>query len=458
MIRHSIFTKIFLWFWAALILVSGSVIFITLLSGSQPLGQRWLAHSLDFYASTAVDLYTHGGKPALDRYLDDIHNSVGITATLLDPSERDLSGRGVPPEARRVFDAARVAGQSRFYTRLRWTGASLVATPQGYYYFVAEVRPVRGTFAEPGFRAALLKFITAMLAAGLLSFLLARHFAKPIRTLQSAANRLADGDLTVRTTPYLPNRQDELSELAHDFDRMAARVQSLIKGRQELLGDISHELRSPLTRMNVSLELVRRGDPSALARMQGEIERLEALIAQILTLTRLDLREEQQLNQQVDLRELLESVAKDARFEGGPQKKDVVIAASSPVAVTGDPALLRSCLDNVLRNAIRHTPENSFVEATLRTMPNGGGRPSAQVVIRDYGPGVPAEALERIFEPFFRVSDARDRSTGGSGLGLSIAQRVAALHDGSIKAENVPGGGLAVTLIFPVVPSYPAAN
>jgi two-component system sensor histidine kinase CpxA len=452
-IRSSIFAKIFLWFWAALILVAGSVIMITVLSGSQPLGQRWLARSLDLYGATAVDLYIHGGQPALEKYLDSIERSVGIHATLLDPSENDILGRGIPPDARRAYDAARVAGKSRFYTRLHWTGASLISTPSGYYYFVAEVHPVRGLFAEPSFRAAVLKLVAAIVAAGFLSFWLARHFAKPIRALQSAANQLAEGDLSVRAGPSLANRQDELSDLAQDFDRMAARIQSLVRTQQEMLGDISHELRSPLTRMNVALELARRGDTSGLIRAQAEIEKLESLIAQILTLTRIDLRKGQKLDQPIELRLLLESIVQDANFEGAAQQKTVAISAVAGCHVLGDAGLLRSCIENVIRNAIRYTPENSTVAVGLQTVGNGADI-SAQVCVRDHGPGVPVESLPKIFEPFFRVSESRDRDSGGSGLGLAIAQRVATLHGGSIQVQNA-SSGLLVTITLPATKTPP---
>jgi len=447
-IRRSIFAKIFFWFWAALILVAGSVIFITVLSGSQPLGQRWLSHSLDLYGATAVDLYTHGGKPALEKYLDSIDRSAGIRATLLDPSENDLLGRGIPPNARRVYDAARVAGKSRFHARLHWTGASVVSAPEGYYYFVAEVRPVPGLAAEPSVRAALLKLAVAILTAGFLSLLLARHFAKPIRTLQTAANRLADGDLSVRAAPSLPNRQDELSDLAQDFDRMAARIQSLIHTRQELLGDISHELRSPLTRMNVALELVRRGNNSGLPRMQEEIEKLEALISQILILTRIDLCKKQKVDQTIELLPLIQSIVQDANFEGAPQGKNVVISRAVGCSVIGDAALLRSCIENVVRNAVRYAPAQTSIETRLQLVPDGR-QSSAKISVRDHGLGVPEESIAKMCEPFFRVSESRDRDSGGSGLGLAIAQRVATLHGGAIRVENAAGGGLEATITLP---------
>jgi len=448
-IRHSIFAKIFLWFWIALILVSASVVFVTLLTGAQPLAQRWLAGSLDLYATSAVDFYEQGGKSRLQDYLDQMERTAGVHATLIDPQGHDILGRGIPQGAERVYQRARASGESRFFTRLIWTGAAIAHTPQGDFYLVARVFPLRGAFPRPSFRAAFLKFLAAIIAAGLLSLLLARHFANPIRTLQSAAGRIAAGDFSARTQPFLPRREDEIGELSQDFDRMAARIESLLHKQHELLGEISHELRSPLTRMNVSLELARRGETDSLERMRSELDRLELLIAQILTLTRLDGQDERKPLAVVNLTELLESVVEDANFEGKSEDKSVCIIAAAQCSVSGDPSLLRSCLENVVRNAIRYTPRGTQVETKLGVSANGSGH-VAEIVIRDQGPGVPQESLLRLFEPFYRVSEARERGTGGSGLGLSIAQRAAQFHGGTIQAHNLAPHGLEVKITLPV--------
>jgi two-component system, OmpR family, sensor histidine kinase CpxA len=463
---RSIYAKIFWWFWAAILLVGCSVGVITFLSGSQGFGQRWLAQSLDLYAASAVDFYSHGGKPALRKYLDDIQQSTGINSTLIDPYGNNILSRPIPPAAANVYARARVAGQSRFHTRLVWTGASIVPTEQGNYFLVAQVSPTGRLFDQASPSAALLKLTAAMLAAGLLCLLLARHIANPIRTLQQAAGRIADGDLSVRATPLIPPRNDELADLAHDFDRMAERIQSLLAKQHELLGDISHELRSPLTRMSVSLELARRGDAASLSRMQVEIEKLDALIGQILMLTRLQVQQSQSLTDTVNLRALLESVAADAAYEGQQENKSVSLDAPGDVWIAGNPALLRSAIENVVRNAIRYSPANGRVEIHLALQQNGAARSpgssaiakrsfantshaTAQLLIQDSGEGVPPEALGKLFEPFYRVSDARDRSTGGSGLGLAIAQKVVEYHRGSISASNRAGGGLQVKMLLP---------
>lgn len=447
MIR-SIYTKIFLWFWLAMTMVTAAVVLITVASGSQPLGRRWLSHSLDLYARSAVDFYTHGGKPALQRYLDDIQSSSGVEATLIAPDGEDILGRGIPRGARRVYERARNSGSSRFLVRWIWTGASVVPTESGTYYLVARVYPVAGMFPEPSFGAGLLKVLIAVFSAGILSWLLARHFAGPIRGLQSAAGRIADGDLSVRAVPLLPRRNDEIAELARDFDRMADRVQGLLQKQQELLADISHELRSPLTRMSVSLELARRGETDALERMQTEIDTLDTLIGQILTLTRLQGQQSRKLETPANLKKILEGVVQDAQFEGKAAEKTVSLDAPDECRLHGDPALLRSAFENVVRNAVRYTRPGSRVDVSLRMRSTGTGR-QATILVEDSGDGVPATALPRLFEPFYRISESRERATGGTGLGLSIAQKVVQLHGGSISARNREAGGLAVEIILP---------
>ena len=449
---RTIYAKIFLWFWLTIAAVTVSLMLITVIGGVQPLGRRWLTTSLDMYGRSAVDFYQQGGTSALRQYIDDIDRS-GLKAALIDPQGNDILGRGLPPLTARVLAEARRTGESRLHTRLIWAGASVVHTPQGDFIFVVRMFPLRGFWTPEGISVALLRWGIALLSAGLLCWLIARHITAPVRTLQVAARRIADGDLSVRATPGIPPRNDELADLAHDFDRMADRMQSLMHKQQELLGDISHELRSPMARMAVSLELARRGDREALERMQTDLDRLDALIEQVLTLTRLQLQEGRNLNSTVNLRTIVESVVADCDFEGKATAKSVVLTHADACWVKGDAALLRSCVENVVRNAVRYTAPDTSVDVSLR---NTGGAPSeALLSIQDRGPGVPPEALPKLFEAFYRVSPSRERESGGTGLGLSIAQKVASLHQGRISARNREQGGLVVEIRLPA--TVPAA-
>jgi len=445
---RGIFSKIFLWFWFAMAALGVAMVAFTVVTGYQPIGRRWMSHTLDLYAHSAVDFYTHGGVPLLNQYLDDIQQASGIRAALVDPHGNEVSGRGVPEGTLGLVERARVSRESQIQTSLLWTGALVVPSKDGNYVFVAQVFALRGLTRQPDLGLLLLRAAVALLLAGALCFLLARHFADPIRRLQTAAGRMAKGDLSVRTSPEFRDRNDELAELARDFDRMADHVESLLRRQKDLLGDISHELRSPLTRLSVSLELARRGDTEALDRMSRDIEVLGKLVGEILTLTRLDARADPGSHAPVSLRPMLEGIAEDARLEGSREDKSVRLEQQEECWIKGDPNLLRSCFENVVRNALRYTRSGSGV--VIHVAVEDGNPSKAEISILDSGPGVPPEVLHRLFEPFFRVSEARDRETGGSGLGLAISQKVVKSYGGSIGARNRRGGGLEVTIVMPV--------
>jgi two-component system sensor histidine kinase CpxA len=251
----------------------------------------------------------------------------------------------------------------------------------------------------------------------------------------------------------LGKRFDETAELGRDFDRMAARIEALLTTQRRLLRDISHELRSPLARLNVALGLARpKAGPEAspaLDRIDREAQRLNDLIGQLLTLAALEGGGEMGKPTRVDLRELVCEVVGDADFEALSFNRSVRLEEEEPLTVTGSAPLLRSAVENVVRNAIRFTAEGTSVEVrlSLREAPHGA---VARIAVRDHGPGVPEEALTSLFEPFYRVAEARDRQSGGAGIGLAITQRAVTLHNGTVRAANVPGGGLEVVLELPL--------
>jgi two-component system sensor histidine kinase CpxA len=457
MIR-GIYAKVFLWFLLATGVTSAAVFLITVVTHVQSLGPSWMIGVLDQYARSAVKIYEHDGKERLAEYLQEIEDASFLQSTLLDPEGHDIVGRGVPPGAEQVLAKARATGQTEFHIGLLWTGASVDDRPSGKYILVAKVLVPYGFVLGGALETTVLQWLLPALVGAMLCLLLARHIASPIRTLQSVAGKIADGDLTVRASPVIGSRKDELADLARDFDRMADRIQALLHKQLELLGDISHELRSPLTRLNVSLELVRRGQRDAVERMQADLHRLDTLIGQILTLTRLQTRAHGKTDSKtqtpVNLRLILESVAEDARFEVEKDGKSVVISRADDCWLQGDPALVRSCIENVVRNAVHYTKPQTEVALSLEVV--GNGSDSARILVADYGDGVPQEALGRIFEPFYRVTEASEHQSGGTGLGLSIAQRIAMVHGGSIRARNRVGGGLEMEICLPVVSKPPA--
>ena len=254
--------------------------------------------------------------------------------------------------------------------------------------------------------------------------------------------RFGQGDLSARTGS---KRGDELGKLARSFDRMAERTQVLLTAERRLLQDVSHELRSPLARLNVAAALTESDAdrPAALEQIRKECERLNALIGELLQLTRAEGEAGNLQKVSVDLYSLLAEVADDCAIEAQARDCKVDLRAPSGIAVLGDPELLRRAVENLVRNAIRYAAEGTSVEVVLDRRDE-----TAVVSVRDHGPGVPAEDLDRIFDPFYRVNGDRDRSSGGVGLGLSIARRAVELHQGDLRARN-SSPGLTVEMQLP---------
>ena len=339
-----------------------------------------------------------------------------------------------------------------------------MTTPGSAYHVV--IGPVRdsprlfGELELPGVPLALL--LIALTVSAAVCLFLARYLAAPVDRLRLATRQLANGDLNVRVLPALKGRQDDLGLLAADLDTMAERLRQLLEGKQQLLRDVSHELRSPLARLQLALSLARRdehGGERHIARAAYEADRLEQLIARTLKLVRLE-RPVHELEQgRVDLTALLRTIIADVAIEADARGCLVSLEAEGGLQVTGDAEVLRSAFENVIRNAVRYSPRDGVVAIGAHRTRDAAGRDNVEVTVRDEGPGVPEKDLALIFEPFYRVDVAREhRSAGGEGLGLAIAARAIALHRGRIEAHNAPGGGLAVWTILPSDAQVPAAQ
>jgi len=295
-----------------------------------------------------------------------------------------------------------------------------------------------------------LRLLIVLLVGGIFCFWLARYLTKPVLSLRATTNELAEGNLGARVSSKLTKRRDEIGQLGRDFNGMAERLEMMVKAQQRLLGDISHELRSPLARLGVALGLARqRSGPQAtgsLDRIERESDNLNEMISQLLTLTRLESGTDGRKRTEVDLSELVREVAEDADFEARSLNRSVQVVSSDKCSIPGVEELLRSAVENVVRNAVRYTAEGTAVEVALRKQ-NGSGDNFAVISVRDRGNGVPDESLERIFRPFYRTEDARDRqSGGGTGLGLAITERAVRMHGGTVQAANAAGGGLSVEM------------
>jgi len=289
--------------------------------------------------------------------------------------------------------------------------------------------------------------LIALAVSALICWWLARYISAPVTKLQHVARTLASGNLDTRADQQLCQRRDELGVLAKDFNEMASRLRAQMISKEMLIRDISHELRSPLTRLRVALGLAQRGDDTLglqLERIERDIERLDALIGQTLQLSRLSGAKPGSEN--VELGQLVSEIVEDARFEADATGRHISESIALDLSARGSGELLRLAIGNVVRNAIRFAPAGSNVDVGTRL--EGG---AAIVAVRDHGPGVPEPDLERIFEAFYRVAEARDRDSGGIGLGLAITARIMALHGGGAKAKNAADGGLIVELRFPAV-------
>jgi signal transduction histidine kinase len=295
-------------------------------------------------------------------------------------------------------------------------------------------------------RLSLHDLLLFTVAGGIFCYLVIRYLTKPLNQLSEAAAGIAEGRLDTRVPPSLKRRRDEIAGLARNFDRMAERIEALITGQRRLLGDVSHELRSPLSRLMVALSLVKQGPAEeaaeSLDRIGLEARRLDLLIGQLLALTRIDSGVDRGVTARFDLVNLVQEVANDADFEARARHRSVVIEHADPCQVSGFEELLRSAIENVARNAIRHTAEGTAVKISLQT-----GDSHVQLRVRDYGPGVPDNMLRDIFLPFRRIANG---DADGAGLGLAIADRAVQVHRGTIRAVNAPNGGLIVEIDLPV--------
>jgi two-component system sensor histidine kinase CpxA len=459
---HRLFWKILLSFWLTLIAFSAATIWTA--SGyieherarqyATAPHARLLEHQR--LAQEATDT---GGLEGLKAWVREADRREPVPLLLVDEAGNELLGRAVPPRAlerphrspRRMHrdDDEHGEGDERLHMpHMRY----IVRVPgNGILRLVPDYQNV--TLGRVLSRPHVIAFpiLIAALISGLVALLLARYLTAPIAKLRTASRKLAEGDLNQRVRPALGGRKDELADLAQDFDYMAERLQTMVAAHKQLLRDASHELRSPLARLQVALGLTRQraGDElqSHLDRMEKEIEQLNELIGQLLSLARLEAGSVEIAREPLDLAATLETVVADAAFEARVENRDVRIVASTPATIVANAALIHSALENVLRNAIAYTDEGTSVDIALNRDPERAGFCSIRV--RDHGPGIPEEMLTRIFEPFARVGEARDRQSGGYGLGLAIADRAVRLHGGAIRATNNPDGGATLRIELP---------
>ncbi len=425
---RSLFAKILLWLLATVVtaFVGFSLIEVRF---DDAMSHAPMARAFRSQAREAREAYEAGGPKALRWDLDRVKEIFQADAMLTDAKGRDLvTGDDRSPLIR--------AGRwSQFFRRNR----SVIArqSENGRYWFILSIR------GEEAARALVPPEQLFVLAGVLLlCYLFAWYLTKPLRKVEMAIEKFGQGDFSARAHS---TRRDELGQLAGTFDQMAERIQNLMVAERRLLLDISHELRSPLARLGVSIELARTGAnrDAALDRIQKESDRLNALVGELLQATRAEVDPDTLRAQAVRLDELLADIVNDGSVEAAARGSVVHLDTPGPVTISGDVELLRRASENVIRNAIRYAPPETSVDVKLTRDSS-----AVHISVRDYGPGVPEEALSRIFDPFFRVEQDRNRTSGGVGLGLAIARRAVELHKGKLRARN-SHPGLLVEIALP---------
>lgn len=443
----NLFLKIFLWFLAAIALMVGVMLFLNWTVQTEPVVGRWrisVRNQTNIYATTAGQIYEAQGEAGLNRFLD----RVRMAETIGEVDVIGENGKVWPSPGVSTAQYGELVGRALgsetveidfAHPETALSASKFVLSNGERYVLILRWERPRPTpfFGESPLRY--LRYGGLLLTALLLCWALAKYLASPIEKIRRATRKLANGELDARVADEVGSRGDELSQLAKDFDVMAERIESLIKSQQRLSRDVSHELRSPLARLNVALEIAKKKvNPETeplLNRIEAESNRLNEMISRLLTLSKLETGSNDFDRMEVNLKRLVEQTAADAHFEAGAKNKSVEVSGAEDCRVLGSEALIQSAVDNILRNAVRYTKEGTTVSVALSRV-NG----MARIAVRDHGGGVPENELENLFRPFYRVSEARDRGSGGIGLGLAIAEQAVRAHQGTISAKNVEDG------------------
>ncbi|MBV8784688.1 MAG: HAMP domain-containing protein [Gammaproteobacteria bacterium] len=442
---HLLYWRIFLGFWAALALILVGTVTVAVNATAHRTERPWVQRA-QLYGQ-AAQAFEAGGPAALEGWLRAQPAELLARAFVIGPDGRDLLNRPLPTTLNPVA-GGRGAGA---FAPLGGSLVLLSANGATYHVAVAPVRDAPRLFGElelPGVPLSILLIALAVSTA--VCLVIARYLAGPVDRLRLATRQLARGDLNVQVLPALKRRKDDLGLLAQDLDTMAERLRQLLDAKQQLLRDVSHELRSPLARLQLALSLARREGGLAerhLARIGSEADRLEQLIARALELVRLERPSPLLESHSVPMAALLRAIVAEVAIEAEARGCRIQVLAGAELTVWGDAELLRSAFENVVRNAVRYSPPGGEITVTAQGTPD---KSAVQVRIRDQGPGVPEKDLGLIFEPFYRVDAAREhRRQGGEGLGLAIAARAIAAHAGQIRAANAADGGLEVSISLP---------
>jgi signal transduction histidine kinase len=447
--NRRLFWKIFLPFWVAQALLLG-VLYLRLhnrLHNESPWWVQPERRLVPALADQATRRFEDEGQSGLRRLLDESSMPRRSNYWLLDANGRELSGRAMPA------DMASVAQHALRHENMARPDEAVVivapvTTAHGDYLLIAEIIPPPLAERVPGDILWVLKLGTIISA--LMCLIIAHYLSKPIERLRNATNELARGNLDIRVGATIGKRRDEIADLVRDFDSMAGELRNQIQSERNLLSGVSHELRSPIARMRLALALARTSDAPERNEMLDRIEQdtiqLDSMLERILTVARLENGQYKPRFESISLNEVLEEVLDDARFEAAATDASITCSDDAIVNINGDPGLLRSAIENIVRNALFYSGPGGNIDVRLRVEDN-----HAVLTVRDNGNGVPEEALPLLFKPFFRVDDSRGTTTGGMGLGLAIVRNAVTVHGGTVTARNVTPHGLEVEFRLPIV-------
>jgi signal transduction histidine kinase len=449
-----LFWRIFGLFWAATVVLILAIAWAT--------SNNFENEKLPIHDVTRMDLALNdelrsaqralrdSGVDALKKRVEEIQH-FSVMMWVIDPSNNELLGRDVPPEVRDAVANPVQDTEGFHYNRMRirkLMAADAKADAKPLYIAVASFTGsplLRMLYRRPN--TFWTHVALAMVISAVFSLLLAAYITAPLARIRSSARRVARGDLSARVGDLPFGRSAEILALANEFDQMAERLKDLVEGQQRLIRDVSHEMRSPLSRLRVALELARSQNGNAepqLDRIEREAQRLEEMIGQSIQLSRMETTAQTRA-EDLALDELVADIAADAAFEAQARPCSLHIAQTAPLKVHAETDLLTSAIENVVRNAVNYTCTGTTIDLRLDRVDN-----LARLRVRDAGPGVPPGDEAKIFEPYFRTDAARQRKSGGSGLGLAIAKRAIERQGGRIRARNADGGGLEVEIVLPV--------
>lgn len=439
---RSLFWRILASFWLAIALVAG----LSILLGHMLNQDAWILSrhpGLNTLAAEWTQTYETQGEEAAQDILEQRKRQYHIDVQVLNETG-DPVVRGTFPRRAAAFEARQNNDDRRLPWRRLTDEITSEKTGDTYLFIYRIPHPELDAWHRESLLWPLSALGIALVVLTLFSLLVTFSITRPLSRLRGAVHDLGQTTYQQNSLAKLANRRDEFGVLATDFNRMGARLQSLIGSQRQLLRDVSHELRSPLARLRIALALAERANPEEREklwpRLTRECDRLEALISEILVLARVDA--DNASAEEVDLNALLATLQKDAQLSSPEQT--VRLQAEPQLNLKGWPTMIERAVDNLLRNAQRFNPSDQPIELHA-------ARQAERIVIsvRDHGPGVQTEHLSQLGEPFYR---APGQTAAGHGLGLAIAKRAAERHGGTLTLANHPQGGFVASLELPLVP------